>query len=77
MIRSTSILLLGAALALGACGKREGTPDQPPRGETMAPTDEWVAENPTEPAVPVELPTTHMTNVPVEQPSASPSPKAT
>lgn len=56
-------------LALAACGPK--TPDQ-----TASPTVEgtsaaevstdWTAENPTEPAVPVTLPTTRMTNESVE-----------
>jgi hypothetical protein len=59
-------------LALAGCGPK--APDQ-----TAAPTVEgtsaaevstdWTAENPTEPAVPVELPTTHMTNAPVAVPT--------
>ena len=64
-------LALAAALALGACQKQPA-PDQPPAGETVAPKDEWTAQNPTESAVPVEVPTTPMTNVPAE--AASPSP---
>jgi hypothetical protein len=59
--------------ALAACG---GTPSDENRtaGEPTAPSREWVAENPTEPAVPVDLPTAAMTNVPPPTPSASPTP---
>jgi len=58
-------LALAAVLALAACGPK--APDQ-----TAAPTvagtsaaevsTDWTVENPTEPAVPVTLPTTRMTN---------------
>jgi hypothetical protein len=64
-----------ALLALGAC-QQQPSSDQPPAGETMAPRDEWAGQNPTEPAVPVDLPTTPMTNVPPAEAAASPSPAA-
>lgn len=61
-IRLAALAPLGLALALAACGSQEAAPA--PSGEPEAPSSEWVAENPTEPAVPVDLPTTAMTNVP-------------
>ncbi len=54
-------------LLLAACG---GAPaaaqhsDQP-----TAPSSEWVQQNPTEPAVPVNLPDTPITEAPAAQPS--------
>lgn len=59
--------------ALAACG-----PSAPDRTEpaTIEGTDaaevatDWTAENPTDPAVPVQLPTTRLTNEPVAAPSA-------
>jgi hypothetical protein len=65
--------LAASLLSLSACG---GTPSdqQQAGGEPTAPSSEWVAENPTEPAVPVDLPTARMTNGPAETPSASPTP---
>lgn len=60
-IRYAALAPLGLALALAACGSQEAA--QAP-AEPEAPSSEWVAENPTEPAVPVDLPTTAMTNAP-------------
>jgi len=59
-----SLALAAATLALAACSSKPA--DEAAMGEPTAPSSEWVAENPTEPAVPVDLPTTPMTNVPVE-----------
>lgn len=52
-------------LALAACGHK--TPDQTasPTVEGASPAEvatDWTAQNPTDPAVPVTLPTTQMTN---------------
>ena len=60
-IRFTTAL---AALALAACSGK--APEQPAQSEAAAtpPSSEWVAENPTEPAVPVKLPDTAMTEAP-------------
>jgi hypothetical protein len=61
------IFCTAALLALAAC-------DAPPADERVMgetpPDSEWVAENPTEPAVPVDLPEVEMTNVPAETPEA-------
>ena len=57
-------LALAALLALGAC--KPSAPDQ--TAPTVEGTDaaevatDWTVQNPTEPAVPVDLPTTRMTN---------------
>ena len=60
------ILPATALLLLAACG---GAPEEAaPSDQPTAPSSEWVQENPTEPAVPVNLPDTPMT-APVEQPS--------
>jgi hypothetical protein len=65
--------LAASLLGLSACGGTASDENQA-AGEPTAPSSEWVAENPTEPAVPVDLPTAEMTNVPAERPSASPTP---
>lgn len=76
MIRSRrSAAVLGlAVLALGACSG-EKTEQQAASAEPTAASSEWVAENPTEPAVPVDLPKTPMTSAPAT-PAASASPAA-
>lgn len=78
MIRSrrpAAAALLGlAVLALGACSGKQAE-EQTATAEPTAASSEWVAENPTEPAVPVDLPKTPMTSAPVA-PAASPSPAA-
>lgn len=59
--------------ALAACGG--GTPSgEEAASEPTAPSSEWVEPNPTEPAVPVNLPEAEMTNAPAETPAASPTP---
>lgn len=70
-------LALAGALALAACGgeKAEQAASEQAAGEPTAPSSELVAENPTEPAVPVNLPTTPMTNAPAS-PAASAAPAA-
>jgi hypothetical protein len=65
-------LALSPLLLLAACEPK--APDQAAaptvEGTSAAEVStEWTAENPTEPAVPVELPTTHMTNAPVAVPA--------
>jgi hypothetical protein len=62
----------GAALALGGC-KSSKPADQTLANEPTAASTDWTAQNPTEAAVPVELPKTVMTNVPPEQAKPSPS----
>ncbi|MFD1103581.1 MULTISPECIES: hypothetical protein [Sphingobium] len=60
------IALLVPFLSLAACGDGTREADEAAvSAEPTAPSSEWVAANPTEPAVPVTLPTTPMTNVPV------------
>jgi hypothetical protein len=65
-IRIAYPLALAGALALAACGgeKAEQAATDQAAGEPTAASSEFVAENPTEPAVPVNLPTTPMTNAP-------------
>jgi len=63
---------LAAGLALGGC-KRQEAEDLIPKNEPTAPSSEWVAQNPTEPAVPVTLPKTPMTNAPPPSPAPSPA----
>lgn len=66
---SLRLALAAPLLALAACG---GNPsdDSQAAAEPTAPSSEWVEPNPTEPAVPVTLPTTAMTNVPEATPTA-------
>jgi len=73
-MKRTSILPLAALLALAACGKQVDQ-DQA-NAEPTAPSSEWVQENPTEPAVPVDLPTTPMTNAPAAEASPAASKSA-
>jgi hypothetical protein len=71
---SFRLALVLPLLALNACGDKSSdankstVADQPTTAST-----EWVALNPTESAVPVELPNTRMTNVPPQP--ATPAPK--
>ena len=56
-----------ALLLLAACGS---SPEEAaPTDQPTAPSSEWVQQNPTEPAVPVNLPDTVLTPAPAEQPS--------
>jgi hypothetical protein len=58
-------------LALAACGGNPSEEDNAQAAaEPTAPSSEWVEPNPTEPAVPVTLPSTAMTNVPEATPAA-------
>lgn len=52
-------LTAAALLSLGGCSKP--AEEQAASAEPTAPSSEWVAENPTEAAVPVDLPKTEMT----------------
>lgn len=58
--------LLAPLVLLAACGPKASDQPAEPAADTTpaAVSTEWTAENPTEPAVPVTLPTTHVTNVP-------------
>jgi len=68
-------LALLPLLALAACGPKAADTNQAAASdEPTAPSSEWVAENPTEAAVPVTVPTTPMTNAPAS-PAASESGK--
>jgi hypothetical protein len=60
-------------LALAACGSKTETQRDQAADEPTASSSEWVEPNPTEPAVPVTVPTTPMTNVPT--PMATPTAK--
>jgi len=65
---------LAAGLALGGCHRKKAN-ELIPQNEPTAPSSEWVAQNPTEPAVPVTLPKTPMTNAPPSSPAPSPASK--
>jgi hypothetical protein len=68
---SFRLALVLPLFALAACGSGPSEAErQRAAAEPSAPASEWVEPNPTEPAVPVELPKTPMTNVP-----ATPAPK--
>lgn len=62
---------LALTLALAACGSKPADPVIV--DESGAPSTDFVAENPTDPATPVDLPSTAMTNVPAAE--ASPAKK--
>lgn len=74
-LRRIVALPLFASLALlGGCGPKAA--DQPATptvyaSDAAAVATDWTVENPTEPAVPVNLPSTHLTNAPVAVPSGS------
>ncbi len=75
--RTRSLIALGACaavLALGACSKGSAPEAQASASAPAAESTDWTQENPTEPAVPVNLPNTPMTNGPATQ--AAPSPAA-
>jgi len=77
-IRNSRLAALGAlaaVLALGACKGGEKA-EQAAAPEPTAASSEFVAENPSEAAVPVNLPTTAMTNAPASEaaPAASAAP---
>lgn len=69
------LLLLGLApaLLLGGCEAKKA--EEAASAEPTAASSEWVAENPTEPAVPVTLPDTAVTSAPVDTATASPAAK--
>lgn len=75
MIRARTLTFaLGlAVLSLAAC-KSEKPAQQAASSEPTAPSSEWVAENPTEAAVPVDLPKTAMTSGPASE-APAPAPK--
>ena len=72
-IRIVYPLALAGALALGGCG---GEKAEQAAAEPTEASSEFVAENPTDPAVPVNLPTTPMTKAPASEaaPAASEAP---
>lgn len=61
--------VLAAALTLTLAGCNSQSADTAGPAETGAPSTEFVAENPTAAAVPVDLPTTPMTNAPAAEAS--------
>jgi type IV secretory pathway VirJ component len=67
---SPNLLILalgGAALALGGCSGKSAAPAaSEAAAEPTAVSTDWTVQNPTDPAVPVNLPTTKMTNAPAE-----------
>jgi len=70
-------LALLPLLALAACGPKADTAQAVASDEPTAESTEWTAQNPTDPAVPVNLPKTQMTNAPAAEasPAASPAKK--
>ena len=67
--RYRTLIALGAAaaaLSLAACGKSEAPAPEATSAAPEAQSTEWTQENPTDPAVPVDLPTTAVTNAPAE-----------
>jgi hypothetical protein len=67
-------LALLAPLALAACGPKADTTQAAASNEPVAASTDWTMQNPTDPAVPVELPKTAMTNAPVDAASPAPTP---
>lgn len=75
------LALGGAALTLGGCGSKpaeqspEPVAEQAGAGEPAATSTDWTVQNPTDPAVPVNLPKTVVTEgpAPSAKPAASPS----
>jgi hypothetical protein len=67
---SLRLVLALPLFTLAACGSKTEAQREGAAGKPSAPSSEFVAPNPTESAVPVKLPTTPMTNVPV-----TPAPK--
>ena len=61
-IRLSTLAPLGLVLALAACGGEQA--GDTPAAEPAAQSSEFVAESPTDPAIPVDLPSTAMTNAP-------------
>jgi hypothetical protein len=55
--------------AVAACGSKTEAERDRAAGEPTATSSQWVEPNPTEPAMPVELPKTPMTNVPEPTPT--------
>lgn len=64
------LALILPLFVLAACGSKTEAERDQAAGEPTAPSSEWVEPNPTEPATPVELPKTPMTNVPEPTPAA-------
>lgn len=73
MIRITLIPLTAAAALLALAGCSKPAEQQAASSEPTAPSSEWVAENPTEPAVPVNLPNTVATRTGDAAQQASPA----
>jgi len=70
---SPRLLFVLPLFALAACGGKSSESEKAAASaEPTAPSSEWVEPNPTEPAVPVALPTTAMTNVPNDAATAAP-----
>lgn len=75
MTRSSILpLALLPLLALAACGPKADTTQAAASDEPTEASTDWTAQNPTDPAVPVDLPNTAMTNAPAEAASPAPAP---
>lgn len=59
------MLIAPLGLALAACGSQKTEPAA--QAETEAVSTDFTIENPTDPAVPVDLPSTALTSAPVDQ----------
>lgn len=62
------LMIAPLTLALAACGGEKAEQAEPTEAAvTEAVSTDFTIENPTDPAVPVELPTTAMTSAPVSE----------
>ncbi len=69
---SFRLVMVLPLLALAACGSKSASSGQgAATAEPTAASSDWVEPNPTEPAVPVTLPSTAMTNAPAPAPSGT------
>lgn len=66
-------LALLPLLALAACGPKADTTQAAAADQPTADSTDWTIQNPTEPAVPVDLPKTPMTNAPAAEASPAAS----
>lgn len=65
------LTLIAPALLLAGCNDK---PAEPEAAQPTPQSTEWTTENPATPAVPVNLPETPMTNVPVDTATSTAAP---